>query len=266
MMTINEYRDYYKGMSKKEAFPDDGTDHALWIDARDMMETVLRFDHNAVIFPDDNGTHTQPDKQQELRDALDSGLDDFDEFNDIIDNVYHKTKQWKCTRDYDGDLDIDQWVNQEDRMFNRYVAIEQDSKSAITVFINMYVGHGMRNGNDVADAYNECYRIAAQCEADSRPCRVVGVLPVSYRDHFGHHAKPLHIMIVLKDFDAPIFPAIWAGIKSNRVCNSLICMVAWYVIGANDGGAGSMPKVIAPMSAFCDADDEVMTFGRYIKP
>jgi hypothetical protein len=253
MMTIKEYKSKYG----------DGEHNALEmisVEAMDIMETILKGDGGTAIFqPTYDGTSLQR-YLSELRDSIDRAKDDHEACDSAFDNAYIPSRRYKPEfSENDGDLSIDQYINGSRKPFEHIVEVIEDSKKAISIYIGLNVPWGDRERSYIKRAYEKVYQVAATCEAENRPCRVVGV--INYRgidERQGN--KPLPLFITFKNYNDPIFPAIWAGISDNRVCNSLICLIAWLVFGTMTPTAGG--PAYTSVSNYIGDDDDVIIYAE----
>jgi hypothetical protein len=251
MLTIQEYKDKYQHTPLGSYNNID-----LWIPAIDLMEHILKFQQDNTIFK--NAHHSGVNQYIDiLRNEIDKDRDDFETFNEAFDNAYIPTKKYKPERADDGELLIDAYIGGEKKPFEDMVQVLEDSKKALSIFINFGLNYGERHGNSIDQAYKEVYRIAASCEADNRPCRVIGTF--ADRVDEDNRSCLVRLMVVLKDYNDPIFPTIWAGINNNLVAHALCVCVFAFLIGTTDLGMGRM--ITFQISDIVESDEDVLTFG-----
>lgn len=91
-------------------------------------------------------------------------------------------------------------------------------------------------GNDCQKRYETVYKQVLECEEQGTPCRVIGA-----EGHRFSEISPniLRVYIIVKDYNDPIFPAIWACIKTNRASWALGNVIADFLVGTKDVGNGS---------------------------
>ncbi len=254
MFTIQEYMDKYKGSKGI----DTNGPITLWFHATDLMEHILNFKQGNTIFPT---TSTRYQKYIDIvREEIDRDRDDFETFDEMFENSYLKKKKYKPEMsDSEGELDIEAYIAKEKKLFERYVEVVKETKSAISIFINFGLNYHERRNRDVKEAYEQVYQIAATCEAEDRPCRVIGC----YALRAETYNNVIKIPILLKDYNDPIFPSIWAGICNNTVAHALCCLIPTYLVGSRDPFIGQ--AVTFDISDLCESDEEIITFGNKIR-
>jgi hypothetical protein len=251
MLTIQEYKDKYQRTPLGSYNNID-----LWIPAIDLMEHILKFEIDNTIF---KSKHHPMEKEciGILRNEIDKDRDDFETFDEAFDNAYIPTKKYKPERSDDGELLIDAYIGGEKKPFEDMVQVLEDSKKALSIFINFGLNMNERYGNDIDQAYKEVYRIAASCEADNRPCRVIGTFADRVDEDSG--SCLVRLMVVLKDYNDPIFPTIWAGINNNLVAHALCVCAVVFLIGTTDPILGR--ATIFQINDIVESDEDILTFG-----
>jgi hypothetical protein len=261
MLTVQEYIQRYRGSDKPDF------KGPIWLDAMDMMQHILKFKED-TIWPN-RKEGTKETTKDELRDGIGTGQDQAEKCQEAFENSYKgKLKVRPEMHDTEGDIDVQAYLNGDRKLFERFVKVEVEQKTAVSIFINFAVNYGDRGGRHVERAYHKVYDIAAQAESEHLPCRVIGVFAACSGDYqgTGRTATPLITFVVLKDFDSPIYPSIWAGIKNNAIANTLCRAVQTEVVGCRDSALGVTPRQSISMGQFCGDDEEVYCFGEYIKP
>lgn len=226
----------------------------VWLYGLDAVEHCLQGDVNQTLYK-----HQSPavEQWQEWREGMLERTNWDEDFQDIIDNAYERVPKWKRYDDDSGDFQLDAWLNKEDQCFEGYEKIAVD-KPAVSVVYDMNVPWCDRNETYMVDAHRKVYEIAAQCEAERRPCRVVvvmnDVIPEIERD-------TLKVFFVIKDYNDPIFPAIWGTFVNNRYTNAYGNVVNDYLIGTRHYGNGR-PTALWEIEKYFPEDEELIVFGK----
>jgi hypothetical protein len=241
MLTVDELLDY--------GIPENGE---IWLHCLDVVDHILKGDVNQTLFRDQSPAM---DLYNDWKDAL-SNHPDFDEsFDEIIDNAYEMKKKWQRYDDESGDFQLDSFLGGEELMFDSYDKVLGE-KPAVSVIYDGMVPCGWRNSTYMEDRHKDVYKIAAQCESDRRPCRVVMV----WQHTIPEFNKPLKVFWVVKDYTDPIFPAIWACFQNNRIANYTWNAFHDFVTGTNHYGNATAEEM-RNVEQYFEEDEELIFFG-----
>lgn len=222
MLTPREHIEQYR-RTKKYPSP-------LWCHALDVLKHVLKGDVNDTFFKDQGDL----DKYlKELSSHLDNKPKEVDSFLEERHNAFTVERKWKRMDSEYGDLVIERHLDGDIRPFDdyrkRYVA-----KPAVTLVLDMSIPWVERSMDHMSKRHQTVYHHAIEANREGRPCRVVAACNQSIDE-----CEKQKWLFVLKDFDDPIFPSIWAAFEHNRLCNSFINATQDYFIGTRSGCNGS---------------------------
>jgi len=223
MLTVQELFEYFAETGK--------VPNPLWLHALDVLKHVLKGDHRKTLFQDDSPCETY---LNELRSYLDGKPKEVDSFLDAKHNAFVQERRWRRFDSESGDLIIERHLDGERRPFDDYRKKYVD-KPALTLVMDVSVPWENRGGSQIAERHKQIYNFACLANKEGRPCRVVGA---ERRKHPERAIEDLRTLTVLKDYDDPIFPAIWAAFENNRLANSYANVTADYLIGTEAAGNG----------------------------
>jgi hypothetical protein len=130
-----------------------------------------------------------------------------------------------------GDLAVERYLDKHNLPFDEVKVLVKEGQSH-TAFIDIGVNAGNRSDTYVDEQHKKIYAMAANAEATRAPFRVIAAYSLVTGE------GKFRFFIVLKDYDDPIFPNIWACIGNNASTNSLLNTISDFVIGTNDPGNG----------------------------
>lgn len=239
--------------------PDDGI---VWVHALDVTDHCLQGDTGKSFYKDDRDDRRHfSDWAEQMQNRADWDGD----FQNIIDNSYEPVRKWQRYDADSGEFNVDQYLgamDDPDALFFEGWEKVLRQKPAVTVVYDLAVPWGERDRDYMVKRHREVYAIAAQCEAERRPCRVVGIFPFQIPEM----TKVVRLFVVLKDYADPIFPAIWGTFINNATTNDFGNVVADYFIGTADRGNGAVVETsLSLIKEQMPEDEEIKLFaGRFI--
>lgn len=210
----------------------------VWVHGLDLLEHILRFDPAGSALKRSCRSAIDSTRRyvQEAREAIqkhqhDTALDDA-----VMELNSRPRRRSRPRLDVDGDdLNVDAYLEAGQDLAGAKVwdleeRVEDKRKPAVTMVLDVSVPWGMRKDDFIITRQRMAYRIAMACEAEKRPCRIIAAIDAKYPGDFNDEIVKWRI--ILKDWDEPIFPALWAMFRDNRTTNSAaINGVAVAVVG-----------------------------------
>lgn len=248
MLTPKEVLDYHRLHDRLPG------KNEVWVHALELVEHCLERDTDQTLFRcrddhHDRGLHREWVEAMQNRNQLD------EKYAEIWENAFDRKEQWtECFNDT-GSFDVSSWLSGEQ---NCFVDTEKqfDQGPAISILIDINVNYHQRHDSYMVDRQREVYRIVAQCESTNRPCRVIGVFTCEIDEIRGDLLK---IFMVVKDYDDPIFPAIWGTLIDNQCTNSFLNTIQNYFTGTHSMGNGSCETLRNPEQFF--PEEDLILFG-----
>lgn len=169
---------------------------------------------------------------KEFREALEARADE-DNFNNVVEECYQPKKKWKVRySESDGDFCVDRYLDNDDRMFESE-SKELDKTDGLTLILDLVCPYSERDSNSMQERHTKCYTEAMEALSIGRPVRVVGILPLTFKER-----KVFITKIIIKDWNDPIFPGIWGVLKNNLTANSFWNVLADFIIGTSSESNG----------------------------
>lgn len=232
-----------------------------WLYGLDVLHHVLRGDIKQTAY----GDHCPA---RGYLDALRAEMESHkvqDDFSSIIEEKYKTEYRVKPLDSEIGELDVDRYLDTNPRCFNEYHKYAEP-KAGITIAFEYSMEYGARMGSEMLTTHKECYAIAAECEGNQVPCRVIacGCIQIpelrpkkdrprsaDYKKSSDYHeaykkwdavekSMYLRSYIIVKDYQDPIFPGIWGAFKDNKSSNDFTNVFMDYLVGTRDGGNGTL--------------------------
>jgi len=205
----------------------------LWIHNLDLLEHVLKADPMATAYK----TTKEPSWRahetfvQEMEKVV--PIDGFRR----IEEGFNKRLTTVDVASEQGSLNVDRYIGGDQLCFDEPVK-RYRPKLARTIIFDYGKNYGEQDGNDCLERYHEVYKQVLEAEENGEPCRVVGGEGHQFREiqKEGHHC--LKLFVVIKDYTEPIFPAIWACIKTNKAAWALGNVIADFLVGTNEHSNG----------------------------
>lgn len=225
MMTCSEYLELF------DRAPEEIHVHGL-----DLLNHCLQGDTEKTWYKD-----RDPQKRMmyELQEEMEKHAQN-DELNKVLEDKLTQKDKWIRFDSIDGELDVDRFIENQNNgnfdipMFDEYRK-EKRPKPAMTLILDCAIPYMERSRPDMAKRHREVYTLAVQAFMEGRPCRVIAVFAVRYRED----TKARRIFITIKDFNEPIFSGMWGAFKSNRATNSFLNVIMDYFIGTHSSGNGT---------------------------
>jgi len=205
----------------------------LWCHCLDVLKYCLEGDVNPErTFFKDN-IYSQGSYIQRLSESLEGKSMEEEEFFKARENTLCPEKKWRRFDCEFGDLVIERYLDGDERPFDDYRKAYV-WKPALTLIFDMSANSCDRAGHEMEERHKFVYQQALQANREGRPCRVVAVTRIAIPE-----VKSERMAFVLKDYDDPIFPAVWAPFEKNSNTNDFLNVVQDYFIGTRDSGNGS---------------------------
>jgi hypothetical protein len=263
-MSIETVRDW----QARNAGGVEGTDCVAWHAGLDYLGTLLRA--NTAVTP--YGAPNQEMAQQwregyleEVRKAVEQYSEsNLEAFADVTEEVLSRPrKRVRDIRDFEGDdLCVESYLEsehpEEEKIFLSEHKEEARRKPALNIIIPVDVPGGHTRLTYIRDAQRSAYRTCLLAEQDRRPVRVVGVYSAQYRAMSG---RTLTQYIVIKDWEDPVFPALWGCFQDNRIANLVSCLNSLFILGSTESGLGSVTSR-AVRQDFTDGEEIVLAHGN----
>lgn len=222
-----------------------------WLNGLEVLEHCLNADYRETIYKD---PHPAMGRLDELREELERHSKE-DEFSEIEENVFYEDYHILERSSETGDLNIDRYLDRDERCFDEYVKVLQEGeKDAVSVIMDMSIPWTERDAGEMEKRHHDIYKIVLQCEADQIPCRVVAV----YGSMIPERKKVLKFYIVIKDYNDPIFPGLWGAFKTNKTTNNFGNVVMDFLVGTEHSGNGTP----TPISIGDDIEDDELILIR----
>ena len=177
------------------------------------------------------------------------------ELQDIYDNAFVPKDKYRVTYDDTGSLDVGSFIAGEDFCFEDE-QLRRSQQPAMSAILDISVPWKNREDTYMIKRHRKVYDLVAQCDSEDRPIQIVG----AYARKFPELKKTLTLFIVIKDYNDPIFPSIWGGLKDNACTNTFINVIADYFIGTHSQGNGDKRSIENAEQYFPDHEDLVI-FG-----
>ena len=206
----------------------------LWIHGIEALGHCLKKDHTLSAYKDNSPiTRTWEDLVHKLSKHMTP-----DGFADAVDEGFRKEYKVLHHDSRCGELDIDRYLDREDRCFTEYYKENLD-KPAITIVLDGSVAAYERSSDYMVSRHQRVYEIALEAEAQNKPCRVIAAMC----NIIPEIESGIKILMVIKDYKDPIFPAIWGAFKDNETTNDWANVYMDYIVGTRTSGNG-MPMSI----------------------
>lgn len=222
---MNTPEEHLEEFRRTGAFP-----NPLWTHALDVLKHVLKGEIESTFFKNRFPADYHLD---ELQAYLDGRPKEVDSFLEARHNVFVQERKWRRFDSECGDLSTDRYLDGEPRPFDDYRKTFVP-KPAVSIIMDMTVPHSEREGTSIKKRHEQIYKYACEANKEGRPCRVVGVEKCDLSECSDHKS-----FIILKDYDDPIFPSIWAAFENNAMANSFLNAYMDYFIGTHHSGNGS---------------------------
>lgn len=203
----------------------------LFIHNLDLLEHMLKADPKATAY---NGTHRPYWEAhrtfiQEMERVI-----PVDNYRKIEEGFNKRLTTTEVPSD-SGALNIDRYIGGDLLCFDEPVKRFRPRLSR-TIIFDFGKNECENSGTDCQHRYEKIYKQVLECEERGEPCRVIAAEGHRFSEI---RPKVLRVYIVVKDYNDPIFPAIWACIKTNRAAWALGNVIADFLVGTNDSTNGS---------------------------
>ncbi|NIR13950.1 MAG: hypothetical protein GWN77_01090 [Gammaproteobacteria bacterium] len=238
--------DYYR---KYDKLP---PDNVLWFHGLELMDHLCKGDWEQTYWKNKYPIYEYLDI---MRDAMSNRNVD-PQFQEIVENSYCPKEQWAETWDEQGQFDLDSWLSGEEQCFIE-TERQYDLGDAVSVLMSVNVPYCDVNKTYMVDRQRKVYEVVAKCDSENRPCRVIAVKNEILQEI---HDDTLKIFTVIKDYDDPIFPAIWGCFWDNETTNAYANCFSDYFLGTHSWGNGT-PTSLKNASQYFPEDEHLIVFG-----
>lgn len=210
-----------------------------WFHGLDVLGHILRADPEAVSKPRSPESSDQS-YLSELRAEIEQYKRDT-RLDELCADVFSRPR--KRTRHIiaeDGDdVYVDGYVGGNRReYFTRARREEARHKPALSICFEGNVPHDDRGADYIEKYQLDAYDLIIKAEREGRPCRCVVLMEQGYSDRDDGHYR---FHLVVKDWNEPVFPALWGCFKNNKTANTLANTMTAFIVGGNPWGNGT-PK------------------------
>jgi hypothetical protein len=203
-----------------------------WLHGLDVLEWVLRGDTKATIYKHHD---PQPGCLSDLRREIETHPAEPGSFDEILEDVFHRASRSREIPSEIGDLDIDRYLGGDPKCFDEVIR-ERFERPALTIVLDMCIPWRERDDPDMAPRHRKVYALALKAEAEGRPCRVVSV----GAEKVPESQETIRFYVVIKDYNEPIYPGLWGGLKTNRSANDFLNCIMDYLHGTRDRANGTV--------------------------
>ena len=207
--------------------------NVLWIHNLDLLAHVLKAD------PKDTAYRTDEEPYWKAHTAFVEEIEravPVDQFRKIEEG-FNRQKTTVEIPAEQGALNVNRYLNNDPLCFDEPVKWFRPRLSR-TIIFDYGKNQNESNGKDCQKRYEKIYKQVIEAEENGEPCRVIGVEGHSFSEIHASGADCLRIYLIIKDYDDPIFPAIWACVKTNRASWALGNVIADFLVGTGDYGNG----------------------------
>ena len=243
MLTPDEYL--------RNGMPDS---HEIWLNGLEIVEHCLQGSYRKTFYQDESPARSH---FREWSEGMTQRSKWDDKYDQIFENSYRPVPKWTRYDDDCGDLQVDAFIAKEELCFEAWERRARQ-KQAVSVIYDGNVCYGDRHETYMVERHQKVYDIAAQCEAERRPCRVIVIMNDQIPEIKGDTLKNF---FVIKDYNDPIFPAIWGTFTKNLFTNAFANVYMDYFIGTHTGGNG-IPVALHKIRSYFPEDEELIMFGR----
>lgn len=192
-----------------------------------------------------------------LRDAVESWQAADVDYSEIEETAFSPESKRVYVKSDSGELDLGRYIGGDRLPFDDCKRRKID-KSAVVLLLDAAMPANERDLSDMVGRHAKIYRAAVKAESEGRPCKVVAVENMLYEDW-----KTVALHITIKDFDEPIFPAIWGAYITNATTNDFCNCIASYFVGTSCWGNGT-PKDYDASAEYNPMESEIVN-GRRLK-
>jgi hypothetical protein len=229
----------------------------IWLQGIDLLAHVLRGDYMDTAWKSNTWTEHH---LEALREALERKVT-VDSLDEIVQETEREVKRYRPFDSDSGEFNLENWLDSD--LDDDMIYTEFFKERRRSVAVNLVLGIGMpyswRRRDDMQKRHRKAYKIALQCEAENRPCRVVGVNKLRLRE------KTITYFVVIKDWSDPVFSGIWGALRDNRCCNDFVNCVSAYFLGTSDTGNG-MPLECSMTDFDLEGEVVVIEPSAFVQP
>lgn len=238
----------------------------VWVHGLDLLSSLLRFDPGASAFK--NAPQFDQGELDEFRKNIEAYKPDM-ELAAAVEEVFSRPRRRSRARlEREGDdLNVDAYLEAGAdvagaRVWDVEERVADRKKQAVSVILEGAVAWVDRGGPLMARRQRQAYEVALRCEAEGRPCRVVAAMSIRYLEW----EQAVDWFVVIKDYDEPIFPALWGALRDSKTCNTMWRLVSAFVVGSRDKSHGRA-RAFAPCPGVPETEAVIVGADalRYLK-
>lgn len=206
---------------------------ALFIHNLDLLEHILKADPKQTAYKTNVTPYWEAHKVfvDEMEKTVPKG-----QFRKIEEGFNKRLTTVEVVSDQ-GSLNVDRYLGGDDLCFDEPVK-RYKPKLSRTIIFDFGKNECENGGEDCIQRYRKVYEQVLRAEEDGTPCRVIAGAKHDF------HEGSLKIYIVVKDYTDPIFPAIWACIKTNKAAWAMNNQIADFLIGTKSYGNGRSVELV----------------------
>lgn len=219
----------------------------VWMHIMDLLPHILQGDYNQTAYKD---PHPDIGKFEDFRKEMAKHVS-IDNLTAIYEETYRRSWKWTTRMADGGDLVVENYIAKEELCFDEWIKTET-RKTALTILMDINIPITEKDGTEMKKRHEKIYKIVAEAESQSQPCRVIAVAGLYIPEI--QKSDMLTMYFIIKDYDDPIFSGIWGALKTNGAANNFCNAFSDFLIGTKTSGNGS-PRTVYLSSDF--EEDEV---------
>lgn len=220
-------------MKPKEILQFETLPEVVWLHGLDLLEHILQGDTEQTFF---RSTMDHKDLLEQLQEELQKVEED--KFQEINEELGKRKAQFIEFKDEEGDFDPEAYIEGDDFVFIEEEKQHQQGKG-LNLFIDLSIPWHDRTKKDMQKRHEQVYSLALERESYNYPTRVIA----AYSAKIMEKENPIKVFVVLKDYDDPIFPGLWGGLKNNKTGNCFLNCIQNYFIGTGSMGNGHIERI-----------------------
>jgi len=225
----------------------------IWVHALDCLDWCLKGDYRKTRYKD-------PDPSTERLEGLRRDMEKHSKvaahLSDDYDDALRKRPKVKAIRADSGEFDVELYIEGSRFPYYEYEKILIE-KPVVSIVMDMSIPWGERNSDEMKRRHRKIYKIAAECEAESQPCRIIAAMATDVTE------GKIYNFLVVKDYNEPMFEGVWGGLQSNKSANDFGNVIMDYLVGTHASGNGRPSQI--KISEFIDPAEVVLVDPKRIE-